>query len=109
MSEKHKNVCRVLNYFEHFLAFVSAMSGCVSVSAFASLVGVCGSIASSAEGWKICTLTTVVKKYSSIIMKKRKKHNKIVLLVKTKSNAVEVLIAKALKKSCSYHDIFFSW
>ena len=49
MSEKHKNVCRVLNYFEHFLAFVSAVSGCVSVSAFASLVGVFGSIASSAE------------------------------------------------------------
>ena len=37
MSEKHKKVCRALNYFEHFLVLISAVSGCVSVSAFANL------------------------------------------------------------------------
>ena len=37
MSEKHKKVCRVLNYFEHFLIFVSAISVCVSIFAFAAL------------------------------------------------------------------------
>ena len=40
MSEKHKKNCRDLHYFEHFYVFVSAVSGCVSISAFASLVGV---------------------------------------------------------------------
>ena len=49
MTEKHKNVCRALNYFEHFV-FVSAVSGCVSVSAFASLARVPVSIVSSAVG-----------------------------------------------------------
>ena len=28
-SEKHKKVCKALNYFEHFLIFISAISGCV--------------------------------------------------------------------------------
>ena len=46
MSEKHKKACRSLNYFKHFLVFVSAVSGCVSVSAMASLVGVTLGIAS---------------------------------------------------------------
>ena len=40
MSEKHKKVCRSLNYFEHFLIFIFNFRGCVSFSAFASLVNV---------------------------------------------------------------------
>ena len=40
MNEKHKKVCRALNYFEHFLVFVSAVSVCVSIPAFALLIGV---------------------------------------------------------------------
>ena len=38
ISEKHKKVCRALNYFEHFLLFVPAVSECVLISAFTSLV-----------------------------------------------------------------------
>ena len=37
--------------------------------------------------------------YKSIIKKKRKKHNKIVLLAKFKLNNIEVLISKALINS----------
>ena len=48
MSEKHKKVSRDLNYFEHFIVFVSAVSDCVSISALASLVGFPVAIASSA-------------------------------------------------------------
>ena len=46
MSEKHKKVCRALNFFEHFFVFISAISGCVSISAFALLVVVPVGIAS---------------------------------------------------------------
>ena len=48
MSKKHKNVCRVLNYIDHSLAVISSITGCVSISAFASLVGIPIGIASSA-------------------------------------------------------------
>ena len=54
---------------------------------------------SSAAGIKICTITAGIKKYKSIITKKRKKHDKIVLLAKTKLNTIEVLISKALTDS----------
>ena len=40
MSKKHKKVCRVLNYIGHSLIVISTITGCVSVSAFASLVGI---------------------------------------------------------------------
>ena len=37
MIENHKKVSKTLNYFEIFFAFVYAVSGCVLISAFASL------------------------------------------------------------------------
>ena len=40
ISKKHKKVCRTLNYIEHFLILASTITGCVSISAFSSLVGI---------------------------------------------------------------------
>ena len=47
-------------------------------------------------GLKICAIIAGIKKYKSIIQKKKKKHEKIILLVKSKLNITEVLISKAL-------------
>ena len=51
-------------------------------------------------------MTARIKMYKSIIKKKRKKHDKIVLLAKSKLNSIEVLIAKALTDSVFSHDEF---
>ena len=40
MSKKPRNLCRVLNYTEHLLNVISTITGWVSISAFASLVGI---------------------------------------------------------------------
>ena len=61
---------------------------------------------SSAAGTKICVITAAIKKYKSIIKKKRKKHDKIVLLPKSKLNSIEVLISKALIDSNINHEKF---
>ena len=65
MSEKHKNICRALNYFEYFLVFVSGVCHCVSIPAFASLVGVPFGIVSSEVGRKYCAITSGIKKCKS--------------------------------------------
>ena len=75
---------KILNCFEHILVSVSPVSGCVSISEFASLVGFPVVIASSAVGIKMCGITAGIKKYKSIIKKKKKKHDKTVLLGKVK-------------------------
>ena len=80
MSKKHKKICRVLNYIDHSLIVTSTITGCVPISAFAFLVNIPIGIASSTIGLKICVITAGIKKYKSIIKKKRKKHDKIVLL-----------------------------
>ena len=53
-SKNHKKVSTTLNYIEHFLILGSTITGCVSISAFASLVGILIGITSSALGLKIC-------------------------------------------------------
>ena len=82
------------------------ITGCVSISAFASLVGIPMGITSSAMRLKICAIIARIKKYKSIIKKKKKEHDKIVVLAKSKLNRIEVLISKALIDSNIGHDQF---
>ena len=70
------------------------------------MIGIPIGITSSAIGLKICAITAGIKKYKSIIKKKKKKHDKIVLLAKSKLNSIEVLISKALIDSNISHDEF---
>ena len=104
ISKKHKKICKVLNYTKHSLIVSSTVTGCVSISALASLVGIPVGIASSAVTIKISVTTAGIKKYKSLIKKKKKKRDKIVLLTKTKLNNIEVLISKALIDSNISHD-----
>ena len=48
---KNISTCKYLNYIEHLLILVSTAAGCISISAFASLVCVVGTT-SSAVGKK---------------------------------------------------------
>ena len=90
------------------LILVSTFTGCVSISAFASLAYVPVVIMSSAVGITSSAITAGIKKYKSIIRKTKKKYDKIVLLGKDKLNTIEVLISKALINSYITHDEFVS-
>ena len=95
ISKKHKKACTTLNYIEHFLILGSTITGCVSIFAFSSLVGIPVGITSSAIGLKICAIITGIKKYKSIIREREKKHDEIVLFAKSKLNRIEVFVSKA--------------
>ena len=73
---------KYLNYVEQLLILASTVTGCISISVFASLVAIPVGITSFAVGIKICAITSEIKKYNSIIKKMKKKHDKIVLLGK---------------------------
>ena len=107
VSKKHKMVCTTLNYIEHFLILGSTVTGSVSISVFASLVGIPIGITSSAIGLKIFVITAAIKKYKLIIKKKKKKPDKTVLLAKSKLNRIEFLISKALIDSVNIQRICF--
>ena len=90
------------------LIVASTATGCVLTPAFASSVCIPVGITSSAVRVNICAITARIKKYESIINKKKKTHDEIVLLEKGKLNTIEILISKALIDSCISHDEFAS-
>ena len=98
LTKKHKKVCRTL--------LGSRTTGYISISAFASLVGIPIGFTSSEIGWKICSTTAATKNYKSVIKKKGKINDKIVLLAKSKLYGVEVLIFTTLIDLVVSHDEF---
>lgn len=60
MSKKRKKVCACLSYVELVLA--SVITGCVSISAFASLIGIPIDIESFVVRLKIYAITAGIKK-----------------------------------------------
>ena len=78
----------VLKYIEHLINLAFTNTRFVFISDFASLVGIPVGIASSTVRLKISAMIAGIKK-------ERKKYDKIELLAKTKSNAIELLTSRA--------------
>ena len=93
-----------LNYTEHLLVLVSTVTGCVSISVFASLVGILVGITSSAVVLKTYAISARFKKYNSIMKKKKKEHDIIVLLAKAITTSIEILISGSLIDLYIIHD-----
>ena len=106
MSKKLKKVCKILNYIENVLILASALIGCISIYDFVSLLGIPIEMTSYAIGLKLYAASPGIKQYKSIIKEKKKKHDKIVCLVKSKLDSIEVLISKALINLNISHDEF---
>ena len=60
----------------HKKVLASVVTGCISVSDFASLLVIPIGITSSEIGLKICAITAKINRYKSIIKKNKKKHHK---------------------------------
>ena len=106
ISKKPKKVCTALNYIEHFLTLAFAITGCVPIFPFASLVCIATEITSSVSGLQTSAITAGIKKYKSKIKKKNKKRDKKVLLAQSKLNEIEVLIFKPIIDSVISHGEF---
>ena len=66
VSKRYKKACRVLNYTGNSLIVISTITGCVSISAFASLLSIPTRIITYAIGLKIFVITARTQKHMSI-------------------------------------------
>ena len=67
MNSKNKKVCTTLNYLKDFLTsvfFLFTVTGCISISAFASLLNVSTGIMISTIGLNICAIIVRIKSIS---------------------------------------------
>ena len=97
----------VFDYIDQVLIVLSAASGRVSIISFNSIFGVPVGIASANKSYLFFSLTTgIVKKLLNITRNKKKKHDKILMLAKSKLNSIETLISQALIDMNISHEEF---
>ena len=108
ISWNHKKVFTDLNYIEQSLILASAITATVTISVFASFSYIPINITSFPTELKLCLIITGIKNYESIIEKKKKEHDKILLLQKDILNTTEFLFSKHLIDWSIIHDEFAS-
>ena len=87
----------VLNYIDKILFVLSAVIGGVSIISFTSIVGALVGIA-NANFTLIFSLTTgLIKKLLSITKNKKKRHDKILMLDKSKLNSIDTVASETWK------------
>ena len=63
-SKKNKKVCTTLSCIKHFLILCSTITGCISITAFASLFDIPSGVTSSLVGFKMWTKLQQLKSIS---------------------------------------------
>ena len=95
-SKKLSKYIAVFYYIDEALIVLSTTSGGVSIISFTSIVGAPVGIASAGFTLIFSLTTGITKKLLNITRKKKKKHDKILMLAKSKLNSIEILISQAL-------------
>ena len=96
MSKRLSKYIAAFDYFDKTLIVLSATSGEVSIISFASVIGAPAGIPSTIFSSIFSLTIGITKKLLKITRNKKKKHNKIAVLAKSKLNCIEALISKAL-------------
>ena len=95
-SKKLSKYVAAFDYIDKILIVLSATTGGVSIISFTSIIGAPVGIASASFTLIFSLTTGIVKKLLNITRNKKKKHDKILMLAKSKLNSIETLISQAL-------------
>ena len=93
-----------LDYFDKSLNVLSILSG--SISSFPTAIEAPAGIIGASCGLTFSITSGFIKKFLKTIRNKKKKHNKIVMLARSKLNSIESKISKALMDNEISHEDF---
>ena len=94
------------NYLDKIFITLSASFGTLSIASHATIVGIPVGIAGSSLTLIFTISTGVNKSLLRITKKRKKKHNKIIALAKSKLNTIDMLLSSALNDSKISHEEF---
>ena len=85
---------------------LSILSGSISIASFAIAVGSPAGVIGASCSFLFSITSGFVRKFLKTIRNKKKKHNKIVMLARSKLNSIESKISKALMDNEISHEDF---
>ena len=112
-NKERKDIIKKLNkylvsfdYLDKIFIALSASFGTLSIASYNSVVGIPAGIAGSSLTLIFTIGTGVSKSLLNVTKKRKKKHNKIIALAKTKLNKIDKLLSSALNDSEISHEEF---
>ena len=106
-----KNLSKYISFFDYFdksLIVLSVTSGSVSIASFATVIGAPIGITSASRSLAFSSCTGLVKKLLKATRNKKKKHNNIVMLARSKLNSIENKISEVLISNQISHEDFIT-
>ena len=104
MSKKLSKYISFFDYFGKSLLVLSVTSCGVSIASFATVIGAPIGITSASLNLAFSLCTGLVKKLLKATINKKKKHNKIFMLVRSKLNSIESKISEGINHHISHED-----
>ena len=108
MSKNPSKYIASFDYLNKSLIFLLAATGSFSIASFATAIGAPVGIMSASCSLAFSITTGFVKKFLKTTRNKKKKHNKIVMLARSKLNSIESKISEALINNEISHEDFMT-
>ena len=105
-SKKLNRYVTIFDYIDKILILLSATTSSVSIISFTSTIGKSVGIVSTSFTLIFSLTTGIVKKLLSITSNKKKNHDHLLILAKSKFNSIETLISQALSDLDISHEEF---
>ena len=108
MSKHFSKYIASFDYLDKSLIVSSAATGSISIESFATAIGAPVGIMSASCSLAFLTTTGFINRFLKTIRNKKKKHNKIVMLARSKLNSIESKISEALTNNEIIHEDFMT-
>ena len=95
-----------LDYFDKSLHIFSILAGSISIGSFATVIRAAAGITGASCGFTFSVTSGFINKFLKTAKNKKKKHNKIVMLARSKLRSIESKISEALINNGISHGDF---
>ena len=109
--KERKDIIKKLNkylvsfdYLDKIFITLSASFGTLSIASYASVVGIPAGITGASLTLVFTIGIGISKSFLKLTKKRKKKHNKIIVLAKSKLNTIDTLLSRALNDSEISHE-----
>ena len=106
MSKRLSKYIASFDYFDKSLIVLSVTTGSISIASFAAVIGAPVGMMSASFSLAFSITTGFVKKLLKTTRNKKKKHNKIIMLVRSKLISIESKMYEALINNEISHENF---
>ena len=107
-SKKLSKSVTIFGYMDKIVIVLSPTSSGVSIISFISIIGVLAEIASATFTLIFSITAGIIKRLLGTAIKKKKNHDQILMLAKSKYNSIEALITQALNDINISHKEFIT-